>query len=147
MVRNNQLLVMHRNKFGSEYYALIGGGVNAGESPDVALVREVREETGIMIANPKLVYIEEAGKPYGTQYIYKADYVSGEPVLANDSDEAKINDLGSNLYRPMWLDVDKLDGVPFLSTELKNFLVHDLKNGFPEQPITFTSSADYEIIQ
>ena len=67
MVRNNQLLVMHRNKFGSEYYALIGGGVDPGENPMHALTREVREETGLMLANPKLVYIEEAGKPYGTQ--------------------------------------------------------------------------------
>jgi len=144
MVRNNQLLVMHRNKFGSEYYALIGGGVDAGEDPMHALSREVREETGLMIANPKLVYIEEAGKPYGTQYIFTADYVSGEPVLSPDSDEAKIHSMGSNLYKPVWLDIEKLPNIPFLSTELKNMLIRDLKNGFPEQPIKFSSSANYE---
>ena len=144
MVRDNHLLVMHRNKFGSEYYALIGGGVDPGESPSDALMREVREETGLKIANPKLVYIEEAGKPYGTQYIFAADYAGGEPVLAPDSDEAKIHNLGQNLYTPVWLEVSKLASVPFLSKELKNLLVHDLVHGFPEQPVKFTSSADYE---
>ena len=44
MVRDNHLLVMHRNKFGSEYYALIGGGVDPGESPSDALMREVKGE-------------------------------------------------------------------------------------------------------
>ncbi len=144
MVRNNQLLVMHRNKFGSEYYALIGGGVDPGENPMHALSREVREETGLMLANPKLVYIEEAGKPYGTQYIFTADYVSGEPVLSPDSDESKIHNLGSNLYKPEWLDIDRLPSVPFLSKELKNLLVRDLKDGFPNEPIKFSSSANYE---
>ena len=144
LVRGDQLLVMHRNKFGSEYYALVGGGVDAGENPSEALIREVREETGLMIANPHLVYIEEAGKPYGTQYIYKADYLNGEPVLAPDSDEAKIHNLGQNLYQPEWLDITKLQNVPFLSKELKNMLLHDLVHGFSEQPIKFTSSADYE---
>ena len=144
MARNGQILVMHRNKFGSEYYALIGGGVDAGEDPMHALSREVREETGLMSANPRLVYVEEAGKPYGTQYIYTADYVSGEPVLSPDSDEAKIHNMGSNLYKPVWLDIEKLPNVPFLSTELKNMLINDLKNGFPDKPIKFSSSADYE---
>ena len=144
MVRDNQLMVMHRNKFGTEYYALIGGGVDQGETPTDALYREVREETGLMFSDPKLIYIEEAGKPYGTQYIYKANYVSGEPVLAPDSDEEKIHNMGKNLYEPKWLDIDKLRKVPFLSKELKTLLIHDLEHGFPEKPITFTSSADHE---
>ncbi len=144
LVRNGQLLVMHRLKFGHEYYTLIGGGVNPGETPVHTLLRETREETGIMIANPKLVYIEKTSKPYGDQYIYRADYVSGEPVLATDSTEAKIHNMGQNLYEPKWLNIDKLPSVPFLSKELKNKLVHDLEFGFPETPDTFMSVAEYE---
>ena len=144
LIRNDHILVMHRIKFGSEYYALIGGGVDPGETPMEALVREVREETGLMVANPKLIYIEQAGKPYGDQYIFKADYVTGEPVLSPDSAEAQIHRLGNNLYEPKWLSTSKLSSVPFLSKELKGKIIHDLQYGFPENPVKFTSSADYE---
>jgi len=36
IIHNNNLLVMKRNKFGKEYYTLIGGHVEMGESHEVA---------------------------------------------------------------------------------------------------------------
>ena len=70
VIKDNQLLLMHRNKFGMEYYALVGGGVDPGETPEQALYREVTEEASITIANERLVILEDAGKMYGIQYIY-----------------------------------------------------------------------------
>ncbi len=144
MVRDNQLLVMSRNKFGRKYFSLIGGGVDPGETVEQALIREVREETALEIKNPRLVYIEEAAKPFGTQYIFWCEYPGGEVILGEDSDEAKINKLGANLYKPMWLDIDKLEEAPFLSTELKDHLIKDLAEGFNSKPVTFSSETTYE---
>jgi len=144
MVNDNQILVMSRNKFGSEYFSLVGGGVDAGETAEQALDREVREETGLVISDPRLVYIEEAVKPFGTQYIYWSKYPGGEIKLSEDSDEAKIDKLGKNLYKPMWLDIDKLPGSPFLSVELKEHLIKDLAHGFASHPVRFSSTAIYE---
>lgn len=136
IVKDDALLVMHRNKFGEQYYTLIGGGIWLGESPEHAIAREVKEETTVDIANPRLVFIEEAGVPYGNQYIYLCDYVSGEVSLPAESTEAKIHALGKNLYVPMWLPLAKLPSVPFLSETLKQVLVNALAHGFPQQPQT-----------
>ena len=138
VINQDKLLVMHRNKFGHEYYALIGGAIDAGETAEHALHRELAEESGIAVTNPRLVIIENAGEIYGTQYIYLCDYVSGEPALAADSEETKINTLGRNLYQPLWLSLSELADAKLLPVELKALLLAYLKTGFPDQPVTLT---------
>lgn len=135
VIKDQQLLVMHRNKFGQQFYALVGGGVDYGESPEQALYREVAEETGLQIANPRLVIIEDAGNVFGMQYIYSCDYVAGEPSLAPDSAEAMIHAAGKNLYTPMWLPLVDLPAVSLLPKELQAVLVQHCTTGWPNQPI------------
>ena len=67
VVQDGKILVMHRNKYGSEYFTLVGGRVNEGESLEQALVREVREETGLSVTGVRLVFIEEHPAPYNEQ--------------------------------------------------------------------------------
>ncbi len=136
IIKDDQLLVMHRNKFGREYYSLIGGGIDFGESAEQALLREVHEETGVIFQNPRLVFIEESGEPYGTQFVYLCDYVQGEPVLDVSSAEASITAMGQNLYTPMWLPLAKLPEVVFVADILKGAMLEALEKGFPDTPKT-----------
>lgn len=139
IVHDGHLLVIHRNKFGEEYYTLPGGGIDPGETAEHALLREVHEETTLSIINPRLVIVEDSGDPYGMQYIYLCQYASGEPQLRPDSDEAKINALGQNLYSPQWLPMHSLSSVPFRSKTLRQALLQGLAKGFDMQPITINS--------
>lgn len=132
--KDNQLLVIKRNKFGTVYYTLPGGGIGVGESAEQALRRELEEETGIKISSVRPVFMEAAGEPFGTQYVYLCDYLGGDPVLSPDSIEAKINELGKNLYEPVWLSIEELSGTSFMSPNLKQAIVASIKGGFPEQP-------------
>ncbi|MDB5164105.1 MAG: mutT/nudix family protein [Candidatus Saccharibacteria bacterium] len=141
VVRNDELLVMKRDKFGHVYYTLVGGGIDFGETPEQALYREVAEETGIEIKNPFLVYVEEVEAPYGTQYNYVCEYVGGEPVLHPDSQEAQIAKLGKNLHTPQWIKIVDLEKLPFRSANLKAHLLRDLKGSFPDVVETFQSTA------
>jgi ADP-ribose pyrophosphatase YjhB (NUDIX family) len=136
VLKDNKLLVMHRNKFGHQYYTLIGGGVKAGETAEGALVREVREETSLKATHARLVFVEEAEDPYGTQYIYLCACDDGDIQLSPDADEAHINAMGQNLHTPMWLPLSEVATVPFRSERLKQAVLDGVKNGFPEQPQT-----------
>jgi len=135
IIRNEQLLVMHRNKFGQEYDTLPGGKIEIGETPEQALRREVTEETMIQFKDPRLVFLEHADPLYGDQYVYLCEYVSGEPELHPDSEETHINKLGQNLYKPTWLPLGDLPAAPFKSEQIKAALLYALKAGWPDKPV------------
>lgn len=135
VINDDQLLVMHRNKFGQEYETLPGGGIEPYEAPETAVARELSEETSIQIGEKRLVFIEHAGDPFGDQLIFLCQYLSGEPKLADNSEEAHINKLGKNLYEPKWVPISELDKLPFVSEKLKQVLLDSVKNGFPAETI------------
>lgn len=134
VVRGDQTLVMHRNKFGHEYYTLLGGGIDSGETAELALHRELLEESGFNLQSARLVFVEEAGDPYGTQYIYLCD-VSGEtPQLSPASEEAQLMALG-NKHTPMWVPIDQFEQLEFRSPALQKAMMYGFAHGFPEQPV------------
>ena len=140
IIKNDQLLVMHRNKFGIEYDTLPGGNIEVGETPEQALYREVQEETMVTFANPRLVFVEHSDAIYGDQYIFLCNYAQGEPQLHPESEEEYINKLGKNMYTPMWLPFAELPKAPFLSEQLRDKLINGHKNGWPENVQEFAGT-------
>lgn len=130
---------MKRTKPDQQYYTLIGGGIEAGETADKAAIRETYEETGITVRNPQLVFIEEAPERYGTQYIFTAEYADGEVGLRPDSIEAQLNKQGDNSFEPLWVPVSKLAYIPSLSQELQHELLQAFRDGFPKNAKKFGS--------
>lgn len=134
IIHDNKLLVLHRNKFGKEYDTLPGGNIELHETAEDALVREVFEETSVRFTDPKLTFVEEAGDPYGTQFVYVCSYTTGTPALQEGSEEHLVHSLGKNLYEPRWLPLSKLQTTEFLSEKLKHAILLGVSRGFPEQP-------------
>lgn len=143
IIHNNNLLVMRRDKFGKRYYTLIGGHVEMGESTEKALLREIHEETRLHVSNPRLLFIEHSPEPYGDQYVYLCDYVSGVPMLHEDSDEHTINRGGENIYTPMWIPLSELSKLPFRTTNLQKRILAGIKDGFSEQVEEFNSVIEH----
>jgi ADP-ribose pyrophosphatase YjhB (NUDIX family) len=142
IIENGRLLVMRRSKYGSEYYTLVGGRVNEGETSEQALVREVREETTLVVTAARLVYTEDHPSPYNTQSIYLCTVAPhGAVGLELTSEEAMMNTYGMNLHQPLWVAIDTFDRLPFRTPALHeaiNTVFKKSKKGqlaFPVQPI------------
>lgn len=43
----NQILLVNLTSFDDHFYAIPGGGLEAGEAPEAAVIREIKEELGI----------------------------------------------------------------------------------------------------
>ena len=60
IVRHNNQLVLVRPLIGMGEYLLPGGGLHRGETPKQSAVRELREETGIVVCEADLNHLKDA---------------------------------------------------------------------------------------
>jgi 8-oxo-dGTP diphosphatase len=78
-------------------WVIPGGTVELGETLQEALVREMQEETGLLVRPREVVLvfdrIQREGETVEYHYViidYLCDYVSGEPRAGSDADEVAL---------------------------------------------------------
>lgn len=128
VIKGDKVLLIERTKLNDRYFSVPGGGIDEGEEPAQAAVREVFEETSIRAKYRQLLYVAETA--VGKQYFYLCDYISGKPELHPDSSEAKVNFKGINHYRPKWVPIKKLAKTEMRPAEVKEHFLTDLEEGF-----------------
>jgi len=74
----DQVLLARGRNFKSEFYGLIAGFVETGETLEQAVEREVMEETGLRINNIRYFDSQPWPYPSGLMVGFTADYESGE---------------------------------------------------------------------
>ena len=86
------LLIKRGHEPGKGLWSIPGGRIEAGESDAAALVREVREETGLVVAPGRL--IDSVLRPSGSGDSvfdirdYAASVIGGALVAGDDADDA-----------------------------------------------------------
>jgi len=140
--RGDQLLIMQRNNHGKRYRTLIGGGIEPNESEEQAALRETFEEASITVADAKKIFTEIIPARKQIQHIFLCRYLSGEPKLAEDSEERLSNHHGQNIYEPLWMDIYKianeLGDHPFITERLFSEILLLKENGFQQAPKEWT---------
>lgn len=103
-------LLQNRVKADWQGYTLPGGHVEKGESIVDAVVREMKEETGLTVMNPKLCGVKQFPIDCGRYivFLFEADEYSGELVSSSEGDMH-------------WVDIKKLDEVKTVS-DLKELI-------------------------
>ncbi|HET9098528.1 MAG TPA: NUDIX domain-containing protein [Candidatus Saccharimonadales bacterium] len=133
--QDDKLLIMRRHKEGNEYFTLVGGRINDGESPEEAVIREVKEETGLEVTSTRLVFIEEHPEPYNEQYIFLCAAKEDKDIAVQDnSEEAFMNRLDFNTHEPLWMYAGSFPNLAFRTPQLQKVISECLKTGFPDTP-------------
>lgn len=136
IIENNKILIMRREKQGSVYFTLVGGRVNDVEEIEHAVIREVKEETGLKVTSAKYVFYEAHPEPYNEQYIFLCQIAPhGDISIQEASDEALLNRFGTNLHEPLWADIDAFAKIAFRTPQLQLAILEGIKKGFPKNPV------------
>ncbi len=99
--RGDEVLLVHAKNFKSDFYGLVAGFVETGETLEEAVVREVHEETALEITNLRYFGSQPWPYPCGLMVGFYADYVSGDIHLQR-----------SELSRGAWFRYDALPKIP-----------------------------------
>ena len=99
--KDKEVLLVHAKKFRTDFYGLVAGFVETGETLEEAVHREVMEETGLHIKNLKYFASQPWPYPCGLMVGFIADYDGG-----------KIHLQRSELSKGSWFDKDHLPQIP-----------------------------------
>lgn len=124
--KENRYLLQDRVKKDWKGYTLPGGHIEIGESIVDAVIREMKEETGLTVLNPKLCGIKQFPIKEGNYekgrylvFLFYADEFTGEVV---SSEEGKMH----------WIDKNDLSSVKTVNDlqELLQVMLDDNLNEF-----------------
>ena len=84
--RGDEILLQNRVKKDWQGFTLPGGHVEPGESIVDAVIREMREETGLTVENPKLCGVKQFPIDGGRYlvFLFGADRFSGELISSEE---------------------------------------------------------------
>lgn len=74
-----EILLAHNRKFAAGLYGLLAGFVEAGESAEEAVRRELREEVGVEVKKLEYQFSQSWPFPNSLMLGYRAEYAGGEP--------------------------------------------------------------------
>lgn len=101
VTRDGQCLLAHNARFREGFYSVVAGFIEPGETAEQAVLREIREETGVIGVNPR--YAASQPWPFPGQLMlgFIVDYQSGE-----------INVDGKEITSAGWFDAGTLPEIP-----------------------------------
>lgn len=84
VTRGDEILLVQSRNFKRDYYGLVAGFVETGETLEECVRREVREETGLEIGPPRYFASQPWPYPCGLMVGFTADYAAGTLRLQHE---------------------------------------------------------------
>jgi 8-oxo-dGTP diphosphatase len=137
LIKNNKVALIERHRAGLDYFVFPGGGVDEGETPEQAAIRETLEELGIeVVIKQKVAEIQLGYK--SRQVYFLVEQVGGQfgTGTGEEFTDADPNDPQEGIYIPIWMPIAELpkhDKV--FPSDLAKLVANSIGKGLPKKPL------------
>jgi 8-oxo-dGTP diphosphatase len=109
-INDGNLLLVRYVERGERHWTLPGGGIEHGEDPYHAVVREVTEETGYAVEVERLLGIHSVRLTYPRSRLAVADHHAVRIFYAGRVTGGLLrHEVGGSTDRAVWVPMDRLD--------------------------------------
>lgn len=108
LIEDNKVALIERHRAGLDYFVFPGGGVDEGESPEQAAVREAMEELGVEVVIKQEV--AEIQIETSKQIYFLVERVAGELGTGTGEEftDSDPSDPSEGIYVAVWMPIDEL---------------------------------------
>lgn len=108
LIENDKVALIERHRAGLDYFVFPGGGVDEGETPEQAAVREAKEELGVDVSLKQKIAILHFG--LSTQVYFLAERVGGEfgTGAGEEFIDSNPDDPEEGIYTPIWMPINEM---------------------------------------
>lgn len=105
VVRNGKILMERVVYFGRMFYTLPGGGIESGETPEQAAIRELKEECGLdgKIVRPLVTIHKDKG---GAEYSFEVEVPEDQEAITGYDPEESSDD--PPLKEVLWMSLNEI---------------------------------------
>ncbi len=132
LIENNKLALIERHRNGLHYFAFPGGGIDKGETPEQAAVREAVEELGVLVEIQQKV--AEVFLNGNTQHYFLVSRISGDFGTGTGEEYGEYHP-AHGTYLPLWMAMDDVVNNNVLPRELAKVVLQCVKSGWPQTPV------------
>ena len=138
LIQGDKVALIERHRAGLDYFVFPGGGVDEGETPEQAAIREAMEELGIEIAiRQKVAEIQMGQKSNQVYFLVEqmgGEFGTGTGEEYTDSDPS---DPDEGIYIPVWMAIEELPlHEKIYPVELAGLVFKSLTDGWADIPLS-----------
>jgi 8-oxo-dGTP pyrophosphatase MutT (NUDIX family) len=137
LIEDHKVALIERHRAGLHYFVFPGGGVDEGESPEHAAIRESMEELGILVAIKQKVAEIQLGRN-SRQVYFLVEQIGGEfgTGAGEEYTEADPNDPDEGIYIPIWMPINELALHKNIHpVDVAKLVIKSVQEGWSEDPI------------
>ena len=108
ILKEDEILLIHRFKNGEEYWVFPGGGVEDTETAQEGIVREVKEETNLDVLKCDFAFMSFNESSKKEEPFYFCEVSGGTPEIVG---EEKDKNSSENSYQLEWVELNTLSDI------------------------------------
>lgn len=136
LVEDDKVALIERFRDGKHYFVFPGGGVDEGETPVQAAIREMEEETGLRVTVKRK--LAEIHFGLSIQHYFQVECLGGEfgSGTGEEYTDADPDHPAQGVYIPIWMPLANLSGRENVyPAEIVELVLQSVDSGWPEEPV------------